>query len=130
MTMTAKPQAAAVRASQAHQEEINFDVERPHFAWWVAIFGGMSLVSALACSERAYAAWAERAGGFLTRQHIFGIFVFAWALHIGESLYAHKVARDLGLSDEQRRGWTLQTFFLGYPSLGKLLRRRDAARAG
>jgi hypothetical protein len=88
----------------------------------------MSLVTLLACSDRAYAIFVEHTGGFLTRPVIQGIFIVAWALHIGEALYARRLAGELKLSAAQRRGYTLQTFLLGFPSLSKLLQRRQAAR--
>lgn len=124
---------AAVMASMK-QEAFSSDraasvgVERPHWAFWVAILGGMSLVSALACSERAYELWAEYMGRWLPQPVIQGIFVAGWGAHVLEALHARKLALELGLSDAERRGWTLQTFLLGFPSLGKLLRRRAAAR--
>ena len=99
-------------------------VERPHVGWWVSILFGMGLVSALSCSERVYALWAQHLGDWLPRRAIQQIFVVAWALHVGEALYARKLAAELGYSDEAKRGWTIQTFLLGFPSLSKLLRRR------
>lgn len=103
-------------------------VERPHLGWWVSIVLGMSLTSVLACSDSAYAIWAEHLGPWLPRSMFQKIFVIAWALHIGEALYARKLATELNYGPEARRGWTLQTFILGYPSLSKLLRRRNAAK--
>jgi hypothetical protein len=103
-------------------------VEWPHVGWWVSILLGMSLTSVLACSERAYALWAEHVTTLLPRSAIQKIFVIAWLLHVGEALYARKLARELGYGEEAQRGWTIQTFLLGYPSLGKLLRRKAAAQ--
>jgi hypothetical protein len=104
------------------------EVERPHVGWWVSILFGMSLTSTLACSDTAYALWSEHVMSFLSRGTIQKIFVVAWALHIGEALYARKLAGELGFSAAARRGWTLQTFLLGYPSLKKLLQRRAKVR--
>lgn len=103
-------------------------VERPHLGWWISILFGMGLTSVLACSDRAYAVWAEHLGDWLPRSTIQKIFVVAWALHVGEALYARKLATELGYGDEARRGWTVQTFLLGYPSLSKLIRRRNATK--
>jgi hypothetical protein len=108
--------------------EMNDEVERPHIGWWISILFGMGLVSTLACSERAYELWAEHVTGLLPRPLIQKIFVVAWLLHVGEALYARKLAGELHYSDEARRGWTFQTFLLGYPSLSKLLRKKAAAR--
>jgi hypothetical protein len=106
----------------------NEEVERPHLGWWVSILLGMGLTSTLACSEQAYALWAEHVTGLLPRSLIQKIFAVAWLLHVGEALYARKLAKELDYSDEATRGWTFQTFLLGFPSLSKLLRRRAAAR--
>jgi len=106
----------------------NEEVERPHLGWWVSILVGMGLTSTLACSDQAYALWAEHVTGLLPRSLIQKIFVVAWLLHVGEALYARKLATELNYSDEARRGWTFQTFLLGYPSLSKLIRRRNSAR--
>lgn len=39
-------------------------VERPHWAWWVAILGGMALTGALAISDAASWGWQTLLLGF------------------------------------------------------------------
>lgn len=100
-------------------------VERPHWGWWVSIILGMSLTTVLACDDRAYAWWSEHVTTLFPRPLLVGIFAFAWALHIGEALYAYSIAPAAG-QVASRWSWTLQTLTLGFPSLRLLLRRRAA----
>jgi hypothetical protein len=100
-------------------------VERPHWGWWLAIVGGMSLLAVLAGDDRAYALWSEHVTTLFSRQLLVGILVVAVGLHIGEASYAYKIAGSAG-QVASRWGWTLQTLALGFPSLRLLLRRRAA----
>jgi hypothetical protein len=101
-------------------------VERPHWGWWVSIIAGMSLTTVLACSDAAYGLWSERVTTLFSRPLLVGIFVGAVALHVGEALYAWRIAPAAGATDH-RLGWALQTLTLGFPSLRLLLARRRAA---
>lgn len=97
-------------------------VERPHFLWWASIVFGMSLLSVLALWNGAYAWWATRVTTLFPQPLLRVLLVGALAAHVGEGLYAYRLAARLGLVHSQR-GWLLQTLILGFPSLRLLLRR-------
>ena len=106
-------------------------VTRPHIGWWLAIGLGLGLTFLLALSGSAYAAVAGLVPGFeavFSRPVIQGIAVVAALLHVGEGLYAYRLARRSGL-EATATGWGLQTLALGYPSL-RLLRREVRATSG
>lgn len=88
-------------------------VERPALGWWIAVGGGLGLLFFLAFTP---------AGRFfpIPRTVLRTIALIAIALHVGEAVYARKLAKEAGLDVN---GWTLQTFLLGYPSLRLLLKR-------
>lgn len=99
-------------------------VERPHFIWWSSILFGMSLLAVLALSDDAYALWARRVTTLFPQPLLRVMLVGAVAAHVGEGLYAYRLAGRLGLVGSQL-GWAVQTLLLGFPSL-RLLRRRAA----
>jgi 3beta-hydroxy-delta5-steroid dehydrogenase/steroid delta-isomerase len=102
-------------------------VDRPHWAWWVAILAGMSLTGALAISDAAYGAFAAHVTPRLPRGAIGATFVWACWLHAKKGLRAVQLAERAGLR-ETSLAWGWQTFLLGFASLG-LLEKRIAARA-
>jgi hypothetical protein len=114
-------------SNPAASQSLDDGVDRPHAIFWVSIIFGMSLVSALAVSDRAHALWTENLGSFPSRPLIVGIFVAAWMAHVSEALYARKLCQDLGIT-ANKNGWTLQTFLLGYPSLRLLLLRKQSGK--
>jgi Na+-translocating ferredoxin:NAD+ oxidoreductase RnfD subunit len=101
-------------------------VERPHVGWWVAILGGLGLTAVLAFHAGAYALWYRYVTTRLPRSVLATIFVCAYLVHLGEALYARALARRAGFH-ASARGWMLQTFLLGFPSL-RLLRAHLAGR--
>jgi transmembrane protein TMEM254 len=101
-------------------------VERPHLGWWVAILGGLGLTAVLAFHGGAYALWYQYVTTRLSREILAAIFVCAYLVHLGEALYARALARRAGFH-ASTRGWMLQTFLLGFPSL-RLLRAHLSGR--
>ncbi len=114
-TMPTPPAVAAPPPPADH-------VERPHVFWWSSILFGMSLLAVLALSDGAYALWESRVTTWLPQSLLRLILVAAVAAHIGEGLYAYRLAGRLGLQRSQL-GWGMQTLVLGFPSLRLLLRR-------
>ncbi len=88
------------------------------------MLGGMGLLALLAFHAGAYGMWRDAVTAALSQDLLRGIVVAALLTHLGEAVYAFRLARRAGLAD-QAGGWFLQTFTLGYPSL-RLLRRRAA----
>jgi hypothetical protein len=93
-------------------------VERPALGWWIAVGGGLGLLFFLAFTP------AGRLFPLLPRPLLRTIALIAIALHVGEAVYARKLAKEAGLDVN---GWTLQTLLLGYPSLRLLLKRVRSA---
>jgi hypothetical protein len=105
----------------------SFDrVERPHWAWWLAILAGMAITGALAISATCYGWFAANVAGWLPRPLIGAIFVWACWLHVKKGLRAVQLAERAGLH-ESALAWGWQTFLLGFASL-RLLERRIAAK--
>lgn len=109
-------------ANPHSQEAVAETVEHPHVFWWASILFGMSLLSVLALSDAAYALWSQQVTTFFPQALLRIILIGAVAAHIGEALYAYRLAGRLGLARSQL-SWTLQTLVLGFPSLRLLLRR-------
>lgn len=95
-------------------------VDRPALGWWLAVLGGFGLLAVVALSPAAYALWASRVTTALSRRLLVALLVVSIALHVGEALYARRLARTVGLAPA---GWFWQTLALGFPSL-RLLRER------
>jgi hypothetical protein len=102
-------------------------VDRPHWAWWLAILGGMTLTGALAISDSAHAWFAAHVTALLPQPLIGAVFAWACWLHVRKGLRAVQIAERAGLR-ETALGWGWQTFLLGFASLG-LLEARVAKRA-
>lgn len=138
MTMNAAPAdgsgSVAARSGNSplptrpHGARTDDRVEHPHWAWWLSIVSGMSLLAVLALSADAYALWAGQVTTVFSQPLLRLMLIGAVAAHIGESLYAFRLAGQLGLH-ATRSGWAAQTLILGFPSLRLLLARRRAASA-
>jgi len=100
-------------------------VDRPAPGWWLAIAGGLGLLAVVALSPAAYAFWAAHVTGAFSRSLLLVVLVAAFLVHVGEALYARRLAERLGLAGA---GWFWQTLALGFPSL-RLLRARARATA-
>lgn len=85
---------------------------RPHLAWFAVLDGGVAALTVLSASEDAYAAAAEVAPlpSRTNLQRLLGITV---VLHVGEALYAARLARRHGLPAGR---WARQTLVVGFPS--------------
>ncbi|HEY8121110.1 MAG TPA: NAD-dependent epimerase/dehydratase family protein [Myxococcota bacterium] len=119
------PCIAYVRRLMSEREA----VDRPHWAWWVAILAGMTLTGALALSGAAYGWFAANVTSLLPRPLIGAIFGWACWLHVRKGLRAVQLAERAGLH-ETSLAWGWQTFLLGFASLSLLERciaRREAA---
>jgi hypothetical protein len=99
-------------------------VDRPALGWWVAILGGLGLLGVLGMHAGAYAVWARYVTGLFSQTQLFRIFVLSYVIHLGEALWARRLARRSGLH-ASANGWAFQTFLIGFPSL-RLLRARGA----
>jgi hypothetical protein len=95
-------------------------VIRPHPLWFLLLDGGIVLLAQLALSGRAHRRGSEISGGSLPPREVLQALLAATAvIHAGEALAAGRMARRRGLSP---RGWRLQTFVVGFPSLLALRR--------
>jgi len=107
----------------------SFDrIERPPWAWWLAILGGMSATGALAISTTCYGWFASNIAGWLPRWAIGLIFAWACWLHVKKGLRAVQLAERAGMR-ESALAWGWQTFLLGFASLSLLERRITAKNA-
>lgn len=99
-------------------------VDRPALGWWVAILGGLGLLGILGVSTGAYAAWTHYVTGVFSQTQLFRLFVVSYLIHVGEALWARRLALRSGLR-KSANGWAFQTFLIGFPSI-RLLRARAA----
>ena len=96
------------------------DVVRPALLWFVLLDGGILLLARLALSGPAHRRGTEISRGSLPPREVLQTLLAATAvIHAGEALAAGRMARRRGLSP---RGWRLQTFVVGFPSLLALRR--------
>lgn len=93
----------------------------PHPLWWVSVFVGMVLLGLFAFNSDAYAFFAQHITSKLSKTFLQGLFLISVILHFGEAFYAFYLARRAGLKSTAK-GWCIQTFLLGYPSLRLLLK--------
>lgn len=99
--------------------------ESPHVGWFVAILPAMALLTVLALSGAARAVWEARVTTALSPAFFQVVCAAAWIAHVGEALYARRLATRIG--SERAAAWTLQTFLLGFPSLRLLIARARRA---
>jgi len=101
--------------------------ERPSVGWSVAVVVGLGVLAVVAFSGGAYGWWAGHVTTALPQGLLQAVFAGAVVTHLGEALYALTLVRRLGL-DAERARWFWQTFLLGFPSLGILVRRARASQ--
>lgn len=102
-------------------------VERPHWAWWAAILGGMGALALLALSPAAHARFEAWVGPWAPRPLLVVVLAWAVGLHVWKALRAVQLAERLGLR-RTALAWGWQTFALGFASLRLLERREREAR--
>ncbi len=99
-------------------------VQRPSLFWFLLLDGGIVVLARLALSGRAYDRARGIGGDALPPREVLQAMLFGTVLiHAGEALAAGRMARRRGLGP---RGWRLQTFAVGFPSL--LALRRSGTR--
>lgn len=91
---------------------------RPSPAWFAVIDGGVALLTVLATSPRAHAAASKRMP-LPSRGLLRVLLVGTAVVHVGEAVYAYRVANENGFHRNASR-WAVQTFAVGFPSLLKL----------
>jgi hypothetical protein len=95
-------------------------IVRPSWAWFALLDGGIVALTILASSEDRHRSVSEASPLPLpSYEACRSMLVGTAVIHVGEMLMAGRMARRRGLSP---RGWRLQTFVVGFPSL-RLLRR-------
>ncbi len=100
-------------------------VVRPSLLWFLLLDGGIVVLANLAFNRRAYDRAAELTADALPpREALQGLLVGTVLVHAAEAVAAGRAATKRGLSP---RGWRLQTFVVGFPSL---LALRRAGRSG
>ncbi len=95
-------------------------VTRPSLLWFLLLDGGIVVLAQLALSHTAYRKARKVSGGALPpREVLQSMLVGTAVIHAAEALVAGRMARRRGLP---ARGWRLQTFIVGFPSLLALRR--------
>ena len=96
------------------------DVVRPSLFWFLLLDGGIVVLTRLAFNRGAYDRALEVSRGRLPpREVLYSLLAATAVIHVGEAFAAGRMARRRGLSP---RGWRLQTFIVGFPSLRALRR--------
>ncbi len=92
--------------------------------WFLLLDGGIVALMKLALSKSAYDKVDDMTGDALPpRETLQGLLIATAVIHATEAVAAGRMAKRRGLSP---RGWRLQTFVVGFPSLRAL---RRTARA-
>ena len=98
---------------------------RPSWFWFLLLDGGIVVLTKLALSKTAYDKANEMAGDALPpRETLQALLIGTAVVHAAEALVAGRMAKRRGLSP---RGWRLQTFIVGFPSLRSLRRSTRTA---
>jgi hypothetical protein len=100
-------------------------VVRPSLFWFLLLDGGIVVLTKLALSRAAYDKVDDMTGQALPpRETLQALLVGTAVVHATEAVVAGRMATRRGLAP---RGWRLQTFVVGFPSLLSL--RRSAKTA-
>jgi hypothetical protein len=95
--------------------------------WWVLVSGGLTVLGLQAFSAHFYAWWALHVNP-LPGQVVMRWILFACIpIHVYEALYVYGRADKLGMR-RSKAAWTVQTFFLGYPSTHLFRKHARVAR--
>jgi hypothetical protein len=101
-------------------------VVRPSLFWFLLLDGGIVVLTRLAFNRPAYDRALELSRNRLPpREVLYSLLAATAVIHTAEAIAAGPMARRRGLSP---RGWRLQTFIVGFPSL-RALRRTARPRA-
>jgi hypothetical protein len=92
--------------------------------WWLLVLGGLTVLALQSWDAPFYAWWTAHVNPLPGQAVMAWVFVACIPIHVGEALYVYFASPRSGLS-RSRSAWTVQTFFLGYPST-HLFRRRAA----
>jgi Domain of unknown function (DUF4499) len=94
------------------------DVVRPHWLWFVVLDGGILALINIVLNREPYERLRGRAArvlpSYATAQ---GLLAGTAVIHVAEAVLAARMAQRRGL---RRRGWAVQTFAVGFPSLLEL----------
>jgi hypothetical protein len=83
--------------------------------WFVLLDGGIVALITLVVSRSSYDKVSDLSSGKLPPQsRLRALLVGTAAIHAGEAMMASRIARRRGVAS---RGWALQTFVVGFPSL-------------
>ncbi|HEY1826708.1 MAG TPA: DUF4499 domain-containing protein [Acidimicrobiales bacterium] len=94
------------------------EVVRPHWLWFLVLDGGILMLIQIVLSRAPYEKVRERTADRLpSYQVVQGLLAGTAVIHVGEAMLAARMAGTRGL---RRRGWALQTFAVGFPSLLEL----------
>jgi Domain of unknown function (DUF4499) len=95
-------------------------VVRPSLFWFLLLDGGIIALTKLAVSKTAYDKVDDMTGDVLPPRETLQAMVIGTAvIHVTEAFVAGRMAKRRGFSP---RGWRLQTFVVGFPSLVALRR--------
>jgi hypothetical protein len=95
-------------------------VVRPSLFWFLLLDGGIVALTKLAVSKTSYDKVNDMSGDALPPRETLQLMLLGTAaIHATEALAAGRMAKRRGLSP---RGWRLQTFVVGFPSLLSLRR--------
>jgi hypothetical protein len=96
------------------------DVVRPSLFWFLLLDGGIIALTKLALSKTSYDKVDDMTGDALPpRETLQAMLIGTAVIHATEAVVAGRMAKRRGLSP---RGWRLQTFVVGFPSLRTLRR--------
>jgi hypothetical protein len=103
-------------------------VVRPSLFWFLLLDGGIIALTKLAVSKTSYDRVNDITGDALPPRETLQLTLIGTAvIHATEALVAGRMAKRRGLSP---RGWRLQTFVVGFPSLRSLRSLRRTTRQG
>src|ERR1700734_172159 len=90
-------------------------VVRPSLFWFLLLDGGIVVLTKLAVSKTSYDKVNDMSGDALPPRETLQLMVIGTAvIHATEAVVAGRMAKRRGLAP---RGWRLQTFVVGFPSL-------------
>jgi hypothetical protein len=93
-------------------------VVRPHWLWFLVLDGGIWVLLQLVVNKELYVKAQQKSSNRLPPHGALQAMLAGTAvIHVAEAVVAGRMASRRGL---RRRGWVLQTFVVGFPSLSAL----------